>query len=60
MQEANLGTFSNSTVYASLILSCMFLPSILIKWLKVSLFLSSTLNKSSRCPFLSFSSSDPR
>merc|ERR1711892_1627836 len=31
----NLGTWANATVYASLILSCMFMPSILIKWLKV-------------------------
>jgi len=31
----NLGTWNNATVYASLILSCMFLPSILIKKLKV-------------------------
>eukprot|EP00092_Neocalanus_flemingeri_P030399 GFUD01032999.1.p1 GENE.GFUD01032999.1~~GFUD01032999.1.p1 ORF type:complete len:501 (+),score=111.97 GFUD01032999.1:117-1619(+) len=31
----NLGTWANATVYASLILSCMFLPSILIKKLKV-------------------------
>jgi len=31
----NLGTWANATVYASLILSCMFMPSILIKMLKV-------------------------
>jgi len=31
----NLGTWANAAVYASLILSCMFMPSILIKWLKV-------------------------
>merc|ERR1712106_552560 len=31
----NLGTWANATVYASLILSCMFMPSILIKKLKV-------------------------
>ena len=34
-QVNNLGTWANSTVYASLILSCMFMPSILIKMLKV-------------------------
>lgn len=32
---ANLGTWSNSAVYASLVLSTCFLPSIIIKWLKV-------------------------
>ena len=31
----NLGTWSSTAVYVSLILSCMFMPSILIKWLKV-------------------------
>ena len=31
----NLGTWANAAVYASLILSCMFMPSLLIKWLKV-------------------------
>jgi len=31
----NLGTWANAMVYLSLILSCMFLPSILIKRLKV-------------------------
>lgn len=31
----NLGTWANAAVYASLILSCMFMPSILIKMLKV-------------------------
>merc|ERR1711892_1236114 len=31
----NLGTWANATVYASLILSCMFMPGILIKKLKV-------------------------
>jgi hypothetical protein len=31
----NLGTWANAAVYASLILSCMFMPSILIKKLKV-------------------------
>jgi len=31
----NLGTWANACVYASLILSCMFMPSILIKYLKV-------------------------
>ena len=31
---ANLGTWSNSAVYASLVLSTCFLPSIIIKWLK--------------------------
>jgi len=31
----NLGTWANAMVYASLILSCMFLPSIIIKLLKV-------------------------
>lgn len=31
----NLGTWSTTSVYISLILSCMFMPSILIKYLKV-------------------------
>merc|ERR1719410_3018959 len=31
----NLGTWSSTSVYISLILSCMFMPSILIKYLKV-------------------------
>ena len=31
----NLGTWSSTAVYVSLILSCMFMPSILIKYLKV-------------------------
>lgn len=31
----NLGTFANAAVYGSLIMSCMFLPTILINWLKV-------------------------
>jgi len=31
----NLGDWANATVYASLIISCMFVPSILIKKLKV-------------------------
>merc|ERR1711953_1571906 len=31
----NLGTWSTTSVYISLILSCMFLPSLLIKYLKV-------------------------
>lgn len=31
----NLGTFANAAVYGSLIISCMFLPTILINWLKV-------------------------
>eukprot|EP00090_Calanus_glacialis_P024669 TRINITY_DN3833_c0_g1_i1.p1 TRINITY_DN3833_c0_g1~~TRINITY_DN3833_c0_g1_i1.p1 ORF type:complete len:502 (-),score=112.42 TRINITY_DN3833_c0_g1_i1:104-1609(-) len=31
----NLGTWANAAVYASLILSCMFMPSIMIKMLKV-------------------------
>jgi hypothetical protein len=31
----NLGTWANAMVYASLILSCMFLPSVVIKLLKV-------------------------
>ena len=31
----NLGTWANSSVYVSLILSCMFMPSLLINWLKV-------------------------
>jgi len=31
----NLGTWANAALYASLILSCMFMPSILIKKLKV-------------------------
>jgi hypothetical protein len=31
----NLGTWANACVYASLILSCMFMPSIMIKMLKV-------------------------
>ena len=35
LQVNNLGTWANATVYASLILSCMFMPSILIKMLKV-------------------------
>ena len=34
-QVNNLGTWANACVYASLILSCMFMPSILIKYLKV-------------------------
>ena len=35
MQVNNLGTWSNSVIYASLLPSCLFLPSILIKKLKV-------------------------
>ena len=35
IQVNNLGTWANAAVYASLILSCMFMPSILIKMLKV-------------------------
>ena len=35
LQVNNLGTWSNAAVYASLILSCMFMPSIMIRWLKV-------------------------
>ena len=31
----NLGTWSTTAVYISLILSCMFMPSVLIKYLKV-------------------------
>jgi len=31
----NLGTWSTTSVYISLILSCMFMPSLLIKYLKV-------------------------
>ena len=31
----NLGTWANTAVYASLILSCCFMPSFLIKLLKV-------------------------
>ena len=34
-QVNNLGTWSNSAIYASLLPSCLFLPSILIKKLKV-------------------------
>ena len=34
-QVDNLGTWSTTSVYISLILSCMFMPSILIKYLKV-------------------------
>ena len=34
-KAANLGTWSSTAVYASLILSCMFMPTILIKYLKV-------------------------
>jgi len=33
--SGNMGTFANAMVYASLILSCMFLPSVVIKKLKV-------------------------
>ena len=32
---ANLGTWANSAIYASLILSACFMPSLLINWLKV-------------------------
>ena len=35
LQVDNLGTWSLTAVYVSLILSCMFMPSILIKYLKV-------------------------
>merc|ERR1719412_831182 len=35
MRVDNLGTWSSTSVYISLILSCMFMPSILIKYLKV-------------------------
>ena len=35
MKVNNLGTWANTAVYASLILSCCFMPSILIKKLKV-------------------------
>ena len=35
MQVNNLGTWANTAVYASLILSCCFMPSFLIKLLKV-------------------------
>merc|ERR1719412_2422256 len=35
MRVDNLGTWSSTSVYISLILSCMFMPSILIKFLKV-------------------------
>ena len=35
MKVNNLGTWANTAVYASLIISCCFMPSILIKKLKV-------------------------
>lgn len=35
IQVSNLGTWSNAVIYTSLLPSCLFLPSILIKKLKV-------------------------